>query len=88
MEKANESLKVYEEQVAKDMDAILNVKTSGSAVAKRLSKWEVPFEYNLIALILVFLFSIVAPCYGWFIMKTMNELNAAETKKGDYVGAI
>ena len=81
-------MKAYEEKVAKDMDAIMNKKTAEKALKARISVWETPKTNFCLALILVFFFSVVAPCYGLFIMKTMTVLNAADTDKTDYEGAI
>ena len=88
MDKANADLQAYEDQVAKDMDAIINIKTAPKAIAARIGVWETPKMNFYFALILVMCFSVVAPCYGLFIMKTMNELNAADTNATDYTGAI
>lgn len=68
MEKANEELKAYEDEIAENMKTILDPKTSGKAVSERISIWENPKANFYIALILVFCFSVAAPMYGWFIM--------------------
>lgn len=81
MIQANTQLKAENNQINEDLDDLINPKKQGTAFKNIMSKYSKPTWMILIGFLGTAIFAVVSPMYGYFIMKTMNELNAGYAER-------
>ena len=75
MLKAQTQLKAENNELNEQLDDLINPKKQKGTFRKIMNSYSKPLWMILIGFLGKAIFGIVAPLYGYFIMKTMNELN-------------
>lgn len=67
----------YETKVTEDMNDVLDPSKASSTFRKRTGVYATPGIFIVLGVVFAGCVGILAPCYGWFIMETMNGMNLA-----------